>query len=138
MRKTALCTLILVCLLFVCAFSGCEGEPYTEDAVVGFGENKSTETAEEVISETIAQTDLTTEQTTAKTTAKTTEKTTAKTTEQTTQTTKSATGSEATVWIPQSGSKYHSNSSCSNMKNPTQIAKSVAINRGYTACKKCY
>lgn len=42
------------------------------------------------------------------------------------------------VWIPQTGSKYHSNSSCSGMKNPTQVTISEAQNRGYEACKKCY
>lgn len=42
------------------------------------------------------------------------------------------------VWIPKTGSKYHRNSSCSNMKNPSQVTKSQAINRGYEPCKKCY
>ena len=42
------------------------------------------------------------------------------------------------VWIPQTGSKYHSNSSCSNMKNPTQVTISEAQSRGYEPCKKCY
>lgn len=42
------------------------------------------------------------------------------------------------VWIPQSGSKYHSNSGCSNMKNPSQVPLERAIANGYTACKKCY
>ena len=42
------------------------------------------------------------------------------------------------VWIPSSGSKYHSKSSCSNMKNPTQVTKDEAERRGYTPCKKCY
>lgn len=42
------------------------------------------------------------------------------------------------VWIPQSGSKYHSNPNCSNMKNPTQVTVEEAIARGYTPCKKCY
>lgn len=42
------------------------------------------------------------------------------------------------VWIPQSGSKYHSKSSCSNMKNPTQVTKEEAEQRGYEPCKKCY
>ena len=46
--------------------------------------------------------------------------------------------SDPMVWIPQSGTKYHSNSSCSNMKNPSQIKKSQAEARGYTACKKCW
>ena len=42
------------------------------------------------------------------------------------------------VWIPKSGSKYHSRSSCSNMKSPTQVSRSEAIRRGYEPCKKCY
>lgn len=45
---------------------------------------------------------------------------------------------EPMVWIPTSGSKYHRNSSCSNMKNPTQVTKSEAERRGYDPCKKCY
>ena len=42
------------------------------------------------------------------------------------------------VWIPRTGSKYHSKSNCSNMKNPTQVTQSQAISRGYEPCKKCY
>ena len=42
------------------------------------------------------------------------------------------------VWIPASGSKYHSNAGCSNMKNPQQITLEEAIARGYEPCKKCY
>lgn len=45
---------------------------------------------------------------------------------------------EPIVWIPASGSKYHSNSSCSNMNNPTQVTLSEAQNMGLTPCKKCY
>lgn len=45
---------------------------------------------------------------------------------------------EQMVWIPQSGSKYHSNSSCSGMNNPTQITISEAQSMGYEPCKKCY
>ena len=52
--------------------------------------------------------------------------------------TSSATSVSSMVWIPQSGAKYHKNSSCSNMKNPSQISLSDAQARGYTACKKCY
>lgn len=48
------------------------------------------------------------------------------------------TTSEQLVWIPKSGSKYHSKSTCSNMKSPTQVTQSVAINRGYSACSKCW
>lgn len=47
-------------------------------------------------------------------------------------------GNTDMVWIPKSGSKYHSRSSCSNMKNPTQVSRSEAIRRGYEPCKKCY
>lgn len=46
--------------------------------------------------------------------------------------------SETMVWIPKSGSKYHSYSGCSNMKNPSQVTKSQAEAKGYTACKKCW
>ena len=42
------------------------------------------------------------------------------------------------VWIPESGKKYHSNSSCSNMKNPSKVSVSKAKQMGYTPCKKCY
>jgi hypothetical protein len=45
---------------------------------------------------------------------------------------------ENTVWIPRTGSKYHSNSSCSNMKNPSQMTLSQAQASGYEPCKKCY
>lgn len=42
------------------------------------------------------------------------------------------------VWIPKSGSKYHSRSGCSNMKNHSQVAKQEAVRRGYEPCEKCY
>lgn len=42
------------------------------------------------------------------------------------------------VWISGSGKKYHSHSSCSNMKNPRQVSLSEAIAMGRTACSKCY
>lgn len=42
------------------------------------------------------------------------------------------------VWIPVSGSKYHSYAGCSNMKNPTQVTEEEAIERGFTPCKKCW
>lgn len=45
---------------------------------------------------------------------------------------------EQMVWIPQSGSKYHSNSSCSGMNNPRQVTISEAQNMGYKPCNKCY
>lgn len=42
------------------------------------------------------------------------------------------------VWIPRTGSKYHSNPNCSNMKNPSQVSKDQAVSMGYEPCKKCY
>lgn len=43
-----------------------------------------------------------------------------------------------TVWIPTNGgSKYHSRSSCSGMKNPQQVTLAQAKASGYTACSKC-
>lgn len=45
---------------------------------------------------------------------------------------------EGTVWIPRTGSKYHSNSNCSNMDNPHQVTLDEAVNAGYEPCKKCY
>jgi DNA-entry nuclease len=47
-------------------------------------------------------------------------------------------GIETMVWIPQSGSKYHSSSSCSNMKNPSQVSEKEAIDMGYEPCKRCH
>lgn len=46
--------------------------------------------------------------------------------------------SDPLVWIPNSGSKYHSNSGCSRMKNPTQVTRSQAEAMGFTPCSKCY
>lgn len=45
---------------------------------------------------------------------------------------------EEMVWIPSSGSKYHSKSSCSGMKDPRQVPLSQAKNAGYTPCKRCH
>lgn len=42
------------------------------------------------------------------------------------------------VWIPQSGSKYHSHAGCSGMKNPSQVSLESAQNMGYTPCSRCY
>lgn len=46
---------------------------------------------------------------------------------------------EEMVWIPtHGGKKYHSKSSCSNMKDPEKVTISQAKEKGFTACKKCY
>ena len=44
---------------------------------------------------------------------------------------------ETMVWIPKSGTKYHSRASCSGMKDPKEITKSKAESKGYTPCAKC-
>ena len=69
--------------------------------------------------------------------AQTTTKTEATTTA-TTKPTTVATQSEATVWIPKNGKKYHSYSGCSNMKNPSQVSIAYAKEHGFTMCSKCY
>ena len=41
------------------------------------------------------------------------------------------------VWVPRSGSKYHSKSNCSGMKNPRQVTLAEALSCGFTPCKRC-
>ena len=41
------------------------------------------------------------------------------------------------VWIPNTGAKYHSNSSCSRMKNPRNVSLEEAKRLGYKPCSKC-
>ena len=43
------------------------------------------------------------------------------------------------VWIPTNGgTKYHKSSGCSNMIDPLHVSLDEAIDRGFTACKRCY
>lgn len=42
------------------------------------------------------------------------------------------------VWIDDTGKKYHTKSTCSNMSDPYQVEISTAEGRGYEPCKKCY
>lgn len=43
------------------------------------------------------------------------------------------------VWVPTNGgTKYHSRSGCSNMKNPKQVSLETAEANGYTPCKRCH
>lgn len=43
------------------------------------------------------------------------------------------------VWVPTNGGKkYHSKSSCSNMKNPMQVSKETAVSNGFGPCGRCY
>ena len=50
----------------------------------------------------------------------------------------SSSGVNGYVWIPATGSKYHSSASCSGMHSPRQVSISQAISMGYSAYKKCY
>lgn len=50
----------------------------------------------------------------------------------------SSSGVNGYVWIPATGSKYHSSASCSGIHSPRQVSISQAISMGYSACKKCY
>lgn len=52
--------------------------------------------------------------------------------------TSNATTQTQMVWVSKTGKKYHSYSSCSNMKNASQVTKSEAESRGLTPCSKCY
>ena len=46
---------------------------------------------------------------------------------------------EVMVWIPTNGgTKYHKNSTCSNMDNPTQVTRDNAVARGFSPCGRCY
>ena len=42
------------------------------------------------------------------------------------------------VWVSSSGTKYHSKSTCSGMKSPSQISLEDAKNQGYTSCQRCH
>ena len=44
---------------------------------------------------------------------------------------------EVMVWAPKTGKKYHSKSTCSNMKNPSEVTIREAKSRGLTPCSKC-
>lgn len=50
----------------------------------------------------------------------------------------SAANASGSVWISKSGKKYHSRSSCSGMKSPSEISLSSALSQGYEPCKRCY
>lgn len=52
-------------------------------------------------------------------------------------TTKPTTTEQDMVWIPQSGSKYHSSSGCSGMIDPSYVTKEYAESLGFTPCKRC-
>lgn len=94
---------------------------------------KQTERQTEVSTE--KQTEKQTEAPTEKQTEKQTETSTEKQTEIQQQPSQS---SPIMVWIVDNGSRYHCDSSCSNMRAPYQVTIETAKNKGLTACKRCY
>ena len=55
------------------------------------------------------------------------------------QTSSSSDTTEKMVWVPTNGgTKYHSKSSCRNMKDPVQVSQDEAESIGYTPCKQCH
>ncbi len=42
------------------------------------------------------------------------------------------------VWVVSAGKRYHRSAACSNMKAPFLLHMEIALERGYTACAKCY
>ena len=104
---------------------------------------ENSETSAKTSKETtkVSQTKETTKATKTTATTKATETTNVEQTTQTMETaevTESTSVSEIMVWIPKSGKKYHSTPSCSNMKNPSEVTLSKAIESKYEPCSKCH
>ena len=140
MRGRTRC-LLMVIIMSICMLVGC-----------------GTETAENATTKSVAQTTVSvSKDQTTQSVANTEKVTKEKTTEAVTEKTEAAapqveekqqaveepvvsnnSGSSTMVWIPKSGKKYHRSSSCSNMKNPSQVTLEKAQSLGYTPCSKCY
>lgn len=43
----------------------------------------------------------------------------------------------STVWVPQSGSRYHKTYTCSGMQGAVEVALTQAQTDGFSACKRC-
>lgn len=129
MKKTV--SIIAVCIAVLVVLGSCFSEPL---------ENDSLKTSDDSI--VTSETQETTEKRTEKVTT-TEEKSSSTTKTESTTTTKTEKVTttqevEDIVWIPQSGSKYHSRANCSNMKDPSQVTKAQAIAMGYEPCKRCH
>ena len=140
MRGRTRC-LLMVIIMSICMLVGC-----------------GTETAENATTKSVAQTTVSvSKEQTTQSVANTEKVTKEKPTEAVTEKTEAAapqveekqqaveepvvsnnSGSSTMVWIPKSGKKYHRSSSCSNMKNPSQVTLEKAQSLGYTPCSKCY
>ena len=140
MRGRTRC-LLMVIIMSICMLVGC-----------------GTETAENATTKSVAQTTVSvSKEQTTQSVANTEKVTKEKTTEAVTEKTEVAAPqveekqqaveepvvsnnscSSTIVWIPKSEKKYHRSSSCSNMKNPSQVTLEKAQSLGYTPCSKCY
>ena len=100
-------------------------------------ENPTTESVSEPSGEDM--TEVTTQKPTEKLTVAPTEPQTTKPTVAPTEPqTTSPPSSEILVWIVDNGTRYHCDSSCSNMRSPHQVTIETAQGMGLTACKRCY
>lgn len=151
--KLRLSSLFLSLYIIIGCLCGCDAANSTptfnsnfsyQDDEEHLNDDNETTTTEPTTTTTKKTTTTTTKKITTTTTTKklttttTTKKPTTTTTTKKLTTTTSSEPLSDMVWIPASGKKYHSNPSCSNMKNPSKISKARAKEMGYTPCKKCY
>lgn len=140
MRGRTRC-LLMVIIMSICMLVGC-GTETAENATTKSVTQTTVSVSKEQTTQSVANTEKVTKE---KTTEAVTEKTEAaapqveeKQQEVEEPVVSNNSGSSTMVWIPKSGKKYHRSSSCSNMKNPSQVTIEKAQSLGYTPCSKCY
>lgn len=140
MRGRTRCLLIVI-IMSICMLVGC-GTETAENATTKSVTQSTVSVSKEQATQSVANTEKVTKE---KTTEAVTEKTEAAApqVEEKQQAVEEPvvsnnSGSSTMVWIPKSGKKYHRSSSCSNMKNPSQVTLEKAQSLGYTPCSKCY
>ena len=135
MRGRTRC-LLMVIIMSICMLVGC-GTETAENATTKSVAQTTVSVSKEQTTQSVANKEKTTEAVTEKTEAA------APQVEEKQQAVEEPvvsnnSGSSTMVWIPKSGKKYHRSSSCSNMKNPSQVTLEKAQSLGYTPCSKCY
>ncbi len=148
MKKILVCLLAVVMIFSVIAcLDGSEGdysdsssiylqESYTQTATSNTGEVEQEEFSESVSSSETSVTSSKVQSTSSKNTSSTVSRNSQSSI---TTTPSEPTNTDALVWVPTNGGKkYHSKSSCSNMKNPRQVTKETAINEGFGQCGRCW
>lgn len=140
MRGRTRC-LLMVIIMSICMLVGC-GTETAENATTKSVTQSTVSVSKEQATQSVANTEKVTKE---KTTEAVTEKTEAAApqVEEKQQAVEEPvvsnnSGSSTMVWIPKSGKKYHRSSSCSNMKNPSQVTLEKAQSLGYMPCSKCY